>query len=119
MFADSPGLHGVEHPIYDVWLVGCKGGSTVIHEAPQFDATATETGGADAARPERRTPIRRSDPAPPPKKKPKPKAPAVVEAPATAPAVGDSAPSTSAGPRRTAGAEAPDGARASRRARIS
>jgi hypothetical protein len=24
MFASSPGLHGVEHPIYDVWLVGCK-----------------------------------------------------------------------------------------------
>jgi hypothetical protein len=24
MFAASPGLHGVEHPIYDVWLVDCK-----------------------------------------------------------------------------------------------
>ncbi|WP_454917476.1 DUF2155 domain-containing protein [Xanthobacter sediminis] len=24
MFAASPGLHGVEHPIYDVWLIGCK-----------------------------------------------------------------------------------------------
>ncbi len=24
MFASSPGLHGVEHPIYDVWLMGCK-----------------------------------------------------------------------------------------------
>jgi len=35
MFADSPGLNAVEHPIYDVWLIGCKGGTTVIHEAPQ------------------------------------------------------------------------------------
>jgi hypothetical protein len=26
MFADSPGLNAVEHPIYDVWLVSCKGG---------------------------------------------------------------------------------------------
>ena len=26
MFASSPGLHGVEHPVYDVWLVDCKGG---------------------------------------------------------------------------------------------
>lgn len=26
MFAASPGLHGVEHPVYDVWLVDCKGG---------------------------------------------------------------------------------------------
>ena len=24
MFAESPGLNAVEHPIYDVWLVGCK-----------------------------------------------------------------------------------------------
>jgi hypothetical protein len=24
MFANSPGLHGVEHPIYDVWLIDCK-----------------------------------------------------------------------------------------------
>ena len=24
MFAASPGLHGVEHPIYDIWLVDCK-----------------------------------------------------------------------------------------------
>ena len=25
MFAASPGLHGVEHPIYDIWLTDCKG----------------------------------------------------------------------------------------------
>jgi hypothetical protein len=30
MFAASPGLHAVEHPIYDVWLTGCKGGATVV-----------------------------------------------------------------------------------------
>jgi len=24
MFASSPGLHAVEHPVYDVWLVNCK-----------------------------------------------------------------------------------------------
>ena len=24
MFAASPGLHGVEHPIYDIWLTGCR-----------------------------------------------------------------------------------------------
>ncbi|KQO68582.1 hypothetical protein ASF41_04735 [Methylobacterium sp. Leaf111] len=33
MFASSPGLHAIEHPIYDVWLVDCKGGSDVIAEA--------------------------------------------------------------------------------------
>jgi hypothetical protein len=26
MFAASPGLHAVEHPIYDVWVTDCKGG---------------------------------------------------------------------------------------------
>ena len=33
IFASSPGLSGVEHPIYDVWLIGCKGGTIVIPEA--------------------------------------------------------------------------------------
>jgi hypothetical protein len=29
MFAASPGLHGIEHPIYDIWLTGCEGGEAV------------------------------------------------------------------------------------------
>ncbi len=24
MFAESPGLNAIEHPVYDVWLVACK-----------------------------------------------------------------------------------------------
>jgi hypothetical protein len=36
MFADSPGLNAVEHPIYDVWLTGCKQQSDV---PPPTDAT--------------------------------------------------------------------------------
>jgi hypothetical protein len=32
MFASSPGLHGVEHPIYDVWLTDCKGGTEIVAE---------------------------------------------------------------------------------------
>ncbi len=24
MFASSPGLHALEHPIYDVWVIDCK-----------------------------------------------------------------------------------------------
>jgi len=27
MFAASPGLNAVEHPIYDIWLTDCKGGA--------------------------------------------------------------------------------------------
>jgi hypothetical protein len=40
MFAASPGLHGVEHPIYDVWLTDCKG------------ADPTTVAGAKPAEPE-------------------------------------------------------------------
>ncbi|MGZ6019324.1 MAG: DUF2155 domain-containing protein [Phenylobacterium sp.] len=25
MFADAPGLHPFEHPVYDAWLLGCRG----------------------------------------------------------------------------------------------
>jgi len=85
MFADSPGLHGVEHPIYDVWLIGCKGGTTVIHEAPQVQASTPDVDNPDAAgsnAPE--SPL--AAPAPPPKKRPKPKpAPTIVSAPLPAP----------------------------------
>lgn len=27
MFAESPGLNGLEHPVYDIWLNTCKTGS--------------------------------------------------------------------------------------------
>jgi hypothetical protein len=30
MFAASPGLHGVEHPIYDIWLTDCKVPDTTV-----------------------------------------------------------------------------------------
>jgi hypothetical protein len=30
MFASSPGLHAVEHPIYDLWLTDCKGGAEAV-----------------------------------------------------------------------------------------
>ena len=40
MFAASPGLNAVEHPIYDVWLTDCKGGAapTVAEVAPPAPA---------------------------------------------------------------------------------
>jgi hypothetical protein len=37
MFASSPGLHAIEHPIYDVWLTECKGGTDVIVEAKEAE----------------------------------------------------------------------------------
>lgn len=58
MFAASPGLHAVEHPIYDVWLTECKGGQPAVAEAPA-DAKP-------AVRPPARTPPQPRTPAPAP-----------------------------------------------------
>jgi len=41
MFAASPGLHGVEHPIYDIWLTDCKVPDTTIVNAAPEPAKAT------------------------------------------------------------------------------
>ncbi len=44
MFAASPGLHAVEHPIYDVWITDCKGGQNPnVAEAPAAPAPARPT----------------------------------------------------------------------------
>jgi hypothetical protein len=88
MFAASPGLHGVEHPVYDVWLVDCKGGK---ENAPP-PATAATSAPADATA---AAPADGSAPAPdaPKKKKSRkvePKAPTPVENAPIGPA--DSAP---------------------------
>lgn len=42
MFASSPGLHGIEHPVFDVWLLECKGGTTVTPENKPQTAPATK-----------------------------------------------------------------------------
>lgn len=58
MFAASPGLHGIEHPVYDIWLVDCKGGTEVIaepkeapEELPPIEQSAQNPAPAEAARP--------------------------------------------------------------------
>ena len=82
MFADSPGLHGIEHPVYDIWLTDCKGDGPLIHEAPEV-ADSAATGRARSG-PRRRGARSEAPRRPPqrqrrPKKKPKP---AIVESPA-------------------------------------
>ncbi len=42
VFAASPGLHAVEHPIYDVWLTDCKN-PVVAAAPPPPEAAATAT----------------------------------------------------------------------------
>lgn len=48
MFAESPGLSGVEHAIYDVWLTGCRDPQApppVVEIAPE--PPSPETGGEE------------------------------------------------------------------------
>jgi hypothetical protein len=47
MFAESPGLNAVEHPIYDVWLKSCKLTSDV--PIPKGDKAAEEAAKAAKA----------------------------------------------------------------------
>ena len=42
MYASSPGLNGMQHPLYDVWVISCSngaahqsGGGHVVHRAGQ------------------------------------------------------------------------------------
>ncbi len=56
MFASSPGLHGVEHPVYDVWLVDCKGGKETA--APVATTQTAPAAAGDAKKPSRKvTPV--------------------------------------------------------------
>lgn len=49
MFAASPGLHAVEHPVYDVWLVDCKQSSTVAPPPARRDTRPNTGGGSPPA----------------------------------------------------------------------
>jgi hypothetical protein len=79
MFASSPGLHAVEHPVYDVWLTDCAAPlagpvaqSGPPPASPPVPAAATAAPSPKGAR----------QPAPPPARKP-------VAPPAAAPATDD------------------------------
>ena len=76
MFASSPGLHGVEHPVYDVWLVDCKGGKELA--APIAAPVGENSTGAAATPVEDTTKKKKS-------RKVEPAAPAPVETQAIGP----------------------------------
>ena len=59
MFAASPGLHGVEHPIYDIWLTDCKGPlQTIVSAQPDPPKPPPP--------PQKRAPPKQAAPRPPP-----------------------------------------------------
>jgi hypothetical protein len=61
VFAASPGLHAVEHPIYDLWLTDCKGGAVAEKQADP-PAAATPAATTPAARPPARPPQPKQQP---------------------------------------------------------
>ena len=62
MFADSPGLNAVEHPVFDVWLTDCKGAQNpTVAEAP------AEEQSKPAAKPARPAPAQRRPAVPQPR----------------------------------------------------
>jgi len=71
MFAASPGLHAVEHPIYDVWITNCKGGQApavaeVPPEAPKQPARQQQQQQRRTAPPPPPPSAQRAPPPPPP-----------------------------------------------------
>jgi hypothetical protein len=112
MFADSPGLHAVEHPVFDVWLTNCKTNEPVapagseqnaaapaapaaeppVAEAPAAAAPPPEAPAAEAPAPA----AAEAAPSPPPKPAPAAKP---ASAPPPAPAAAQ-APSPAAPPKR-------------------
>jgi hypothetical protein len=64
MFAASPGLHGVEHPIYDIWLTDCKQpDQTIVTAAPDLPKQPTPPPQPAQKRPPQQ---RQASPRPPP-----------------------------------------------------
>lgn len=67
MFAESPGLHAVEHPVFDVWLTSCKTPSAPASSASNQNAPAPDTAPAPDAAP---APADAAAAAPPPAETP-------------------------------------------------
>ena len=79
MFAASPGLHGVEHPIYDIWLTDCKApDATVVSVQPDLPKPAPPPP-AQKRPPQQkqaqRPPPQQPQPLPPPPQAPPPQQP--------------------------------------------
>lgn len=59
VFAASPGLHAVEHPIYDIWLTNCKN-PVVAAEPPPAHPTPAAAQPARAPQPKQKQPPRQT-----------------------------------------------------------
>jgi hypothetical protein len=62
MFAASPGLHALDHPVYDIWLTDCKGDTQVIASPPS--TAEAETPPAEAPSPQQPVSAPQANPKP-------------------------------------------------------
>lgn len=91
MFAASPGLHGVEHPVYDVWLTDCRGDGELLKTPVEARKDEAPPPNADVVSPGVEPKPKTS------KRKVEPKAPPVVQ-----PDIGETLPPLEAPPPRRA-----------------
>jgi hypothetical protein len=82
MFAESPGLHAVEHPVFDVWLTSCK---TPEGAKPAESAANAPADGPSAAPTAEPKPKPAPAPAPDAAPRPRPAPPPAAEAEPTLP----------------------------------
>lgn len=66
MFAESPGLHAVEHPVFDVWLTNCKTPGGAKPEGSAANAAAPGAAPAPAAAAAAPAPAPAAEPEPEP-----------------------------------------------------
>jgi hypothetical protein len=89
MFASSPGLHGIEHAVYDIWLVDCKGGTEIIAEPKEAieEPPPLPTQPAAQQRPPGTDILAPAAPAPAPAPQPQPQRRFFPAGPGAAPAI--------------------------------
>jgi hypothetical protein len=73
MYAASPGLHGVEHPIYDIWLTDCKVPDATVVSAQPDPPKPAPAPPPPAKRPPKQ--VQRSSPPPQPQFQQQPQQP--------------------------------------------
>jgi hypothetical protein len=71
VFAASPGLHAIEHPIYDIWLTNCKGPVETAEKQPDPPpappARTSQRPQPARQQPQRQSPARQLQGFPPPR----------------------------------------------------
>jgi len=74
MYAASPGLHGVEHAIYDVWLTNCKGPAQTVTATPEptTPPPPPARGQQNQQRAQQQPSSQQPQPQPPPRRPPSP-----------------------------------------------